>query len=252
MAAEEKDYTELLRRRALKHLIYGFVLNGVLRPLTRRFFDVRIEGAEHIPGRSCVIATHHCLSFDWVMLGVVLPRKAHGWIDQEVLRRVPRFGAALELICVNTDGGAESRKDYRVTREISRAWLEHTDELVVTVTDGPSKHLVGPDGRITPLPERPNHSGAASLGHEVNVPVVPCATWIPACHQAELFESKGIRGDLRYLERHRRIPYYCAFLEPVTAAAFRSRREMRDEIRRRQLAGYARLAEQHERAEPGA
>jgi hypothetical protein len=142
---------------------------------------------------------------------------------------------------VNTGGGPSSRNDYRTTKSISTTWLENTNEFVVTVTDGPSKHSLREDGTILALAERPNLSGAASIGIEARVPVVPFSSWVPEEHARDLFCSKGVLADLKYLERHKRLPYLCEFSEPAGPLDFGSRREFRDEIRARQLRSYQRL-----------
>lgn len=245
MAAEMehvvKSYEHLLRRRGANFLVYAFVKNCVLGPLAKRFFDLHVYGREHIPEKSCVIATHHCLSFDWATMYVLLDRKAHGWIDAEVLSKVRFLGALGELISVTTRGGPDSMSDYRKTREISKMWLTNTDEFVVTVTDGPSKHSCHEDGTITGLAERPNLAGATSVAVAAKAPIVPYSSWIPDEHQQALFSSKGILADLRYLERNRKIPYVAEFCEPIDTSDASNRRNLRDEVRRRQLASNERL-----------
>lgn len=243
MGRDVNSHSELLRRRRFRHLCYQFTRRCLLKPLSRRYFDMHIAGRERIPDEPCVIATHHCLSFDWAVMGALLERKAHGWIDADVFAKVRVLASLLELISVNTQGGPTSKDDYRTTKETSRTWLENTDELLVIVTDGPSKHCVHPDGRIMRIAERTSHSGAASVAAEANVAVVPYASWVPGPHGQELFLSKGIVGDLRYLERHRRVQYWGEFGEPLRPADIAGRHELRDEIRRRQLATWERLRE---------
>ena len=244
MTSGNDNYADLLKRRGINFLLYNILRHCILKPLANRYFDIHIQGKERIPDRSCVIATHHCLSFDWAIMGVVLKRKLHGWFDKEIVSKVKFLGSLAEIISVNTSGRLDSRNDYRITKDISRIWLENTNELVVTVTDGPSKHSLHQDGSITELAERPNRSGAASVAIEANVPVVPYSSWIPGEHTWELFSWKGIARSMKYLERHRRIPYFCEFSEPVTTFDFPTRQELRREIRKRQLDSYQRLKAQ--------
>ena len=241
MISGNDNYAELLKRREINFLLYNLLKRCILKPLANRYFDIHIQGKERIPDRSCIIATHHCLSFDWVMMAVILKRKPHGWIDKEIAGKVKFLGSLAEIISVNTSGKLDSRNDYRITKDVSRIWLEKTNELVVTVTDGPSKHSLRQDGSITKLAERLNRSGAASVAIETKAPVVPFSSWIPGEYERELFSWKGTARTLKYLERYRKIPYFCEFLEPVSTFDFPTRRELRREIRKRQLAGYQRL-----------
>jgi 1-acyl-sn-glycerol-3-phosphate acyltransferase len=235
------SHTGLLKRRWFRHLSYRFTRDCLIRPLGKRYFEMHISGRENIPEEPCVVATHHCLSFDWALLGFLLDKKAHGWIDTDIFGRVKGLASLLELIPVNTGGGPTSREDYRTTREISRMWLENTDEVLVIVTDGPSKHCIDADGGILPIAERPSHSGAAGVAAEADVAVVPYASWVPDPHGRALFSSKGVSRDLRYLERNRKIPYWGEFAAPIRPGDVAGRHELRDEIRRVQVATWERL-----------
>lgn len=241
MGRGHNSHRQLLKRRWFKRLLYQVTRGFLLRPLSRRYFDMHIVGRERIPDEPCVIATHHCLSFDWAVMGAILDRKAHGWIDADVFARVRTLASLLELISVNTGGGPISREGHRTTMETSGLWLENTDDFVVIVTDGPSIHCVHPDGAIMQLAERPSHSGAASVAAEANVAIVTYSSLVPDPHARELFLSKGIMGDLRYLERHRRIRYWGEFAEPLHPASVAGRHELRDKIRASQLATWERL-----------
>ncbi len=184
----------------------------VVSPLINRYLDIRAEGLNNIPDGPCIIVTHHCLYFDSSVIGVTLERKIHGWIDEDAFSKpgLKFLCNLLEQIPVKT-GGQASREDYRKTKEMSLMWLRNTNDLVGLTNDGASKYLFDENGNILDLSSRMNHSGAASLGMEANVPIIPTASWVPEKHQKELFVSKGLES-IRYMERNKRIPYLFLFL----------------------------------------
>ena len=238
---KDKNYQYLLRNRKIKIAFYFWFKKIVIGSVINRYLDIRAEGLNNIPDGPCIIVTHHCLYFDSSVIGVTLERKTHGWIDEDAfskpgLRFLCNF---LEQIPVKT-GGQASREDYRKTKEMSLAWLRNTNELVGLTNDGASKYLFDENGNIRDLSSRINHSGAASLGMEANVPIIPTASWVPEKHRKELFVSNGLKS-IRYMERNKRIPYLFFFSEPINPSEYQNKKDLKEDIRKRQLESYEKL-----------
>jgi 1-acyl-sn-glycerol-3-phosphate acyltransferase len=72
---------------------------NALRPLLRRWLDLRIEGQEHVPTAGAVLlASTHQSHADSLAIGTAVPRPAHFLGDRRLLswpvvgRRLPRLG----------------------------------------------------------------------------------------------------------------------------------------------------------------
>ncbi len=244
MADKRKiDYRYLLKNRKIKIAFYYWFKKRILGPVINRYLDIRAEGLNNIPDGPCIIVTHHCLYFDSSVIGVTLERKTHGWIDEDAFSKpgLRTLCNLLEQIPVKT-GGQASREDYRRTKEMSLMWLRNTDGFVGLTNDGASRYLFDENGNIKDLFSRMNHSGAASLGIEANVPIVPTASWVPEEHQKELFVSKGLKS-IRYMERNKRIPYLFFFSEPINPSEYRNKKDLKEDIRKRQLESYQKLSD---------
>jgi 1-acyl-sn-glycerol-3-phosphate acyltransferase len=240
-AVESRNYQHLLQNRGMKGLFYYWFRNTIACPLMNRWIDIRAEGLENIPAGPCIIVTHHCLYFDSSVIGNTLKRKIHGWIDEDAFSKpgVRLLCSLLEQIPVKT-GKRASRLDYKKTKEISHLWLRNTNDLVALTNDGASRYIIDENGHIKDLSSRMNHSGAASLGMATGVPIVPTASWISEKHQRELFVSRGLES-IKYLERNRKIPYLFYFSEPTNPSQYRSKKELKEDIRKKQIESYEKL-----------
>jgi 1-acyl-sn-glycerol-3-phosphate acyltransferase len=228
--------------RKIKIAFYDCILNIVVRPLVNRFLDIQAIGLENISKEPCIIVTHHCLYFDSSVLGVVIKRKIHGWIDEDAFSK-PGLGklcGLLEQIPVKT-GWQASREDYRKTKELSLMWLKNTHDLVALTNDGASRYLFDENNNILNLPFRMNHSGAASLAMDAGVPVVPTASWVPEKHQKELFVSRGL-DSIKYMERNKKIPYLFYFSKPLNPLEYKNKKDLKEDIRKNQLEAYQKLS----------
>ncbi|MCG2675758.1 1-acyl-sn-glycerol-3-phosphate acyltransferase [bacterium] len=239
--AKNKNYRYLLQSRKTKATFYYWLKKIVLCPLMIRWLDIRAEGLDNIPAGPCIIVTHHCLYFDSSVIGATLERKPHGWIDEDAFSK-----PGLRLLCsfheqipVKT-GRRFSREEYRKTKEMSHLWLRNTNEFVALTNDGASKYILDENGDIKGLSSRMNHSGAASLGIETGAPIIPVASWISEEHQRELFVSRGLKS-IRYLERNRKIPYRIFFSEPIHPSQYQNKKELKEDIRKRQMESYKKL-----------
>jgi 1-acyl-sn-glycerol-3-phosphate acyltransferase len=226
------DYESLGRNRRIKKAGYNLARN-VLGFLVRRGFDVKFEGQENLPDRSAMIATHHCVGFDWILNLMSTDKKCHGWFDESIVSRNSFVERFYELICVKTDNGVTT-DDFRRTKELSKYWLENSDDWVATVTDGPSKHCFYDDGKVMELKDRPLHSGFVDIASKTGAPIVPYACWIPEEHRQRLFASQGFWNDAKYLLRNRKIPYRGIFGEPLDPKDFKKGR-LKKLVREKQL-----------------
>ncbi|MFC1704016.1 lysophospholipid acyltransferase family protein [Candidatus Omnitrophota bacterium] len=235
------NYQYLLQNRKLKASFYYWFKKIVLCPLMNRWLDIRVQGLDDMPAGPCIIVTHHCLYFDSSVMGATLERKPHGWIDEDAFSKpgLRLLCSLLEQIPVKT-GRQASREDYRKTKEMSHLWLRNTDELVALTNDGASKYILDENGDIKDLSSRINYSGAASLGIETGVPIIPTASWVSEEHQRELFVSRGLKS-IRYLERNRKIPYRIFFSEPIHPSQYQNKKELKEDIRKRQMESYKKL-----------
>lgn len=240
-AVKNENYLYLLQNRKMKVAFYRWLTEIVLCPLMNRWLDIRVEGLDNIPAGPCIIVTHHCLYFDSCVIGTTLERKTHGWIDEDAFSKpgLRLLCSLLEQIPVKTDKRA-SREDYRKIKEMSLLWLRNTNELVALTNDGASRYILDKNGNIKGLSSRMNHSGAASLGLEVGVPIIPTASWVSEEHQRELFASRGLKS-IRYLERNRKIPYLIFFSEPINPSKYQNKKELKEDIRKRQMESYKKL-----------
>ncbi len=239
---KDKNYQYLLQNRTIKIIFYQGVKTRIAAPLINRYLDVQPEGLNNIPNGPCIIVSHHCLYFDSSVIGVTIGRKIHGWIDEDAFSK-PGLGPLcnlLEQVPVKT-GGQASREDYRRTKEMSIMWLKNTNDLVALTNDGASRYLFDENGNILDLSSRINHSGAASLGMEANVPIVPTAAWIPEKHQKKLFVSKGMES-IRYMERNKKIPYRFYFSEPINPSDYSNKKDLQKDIRERQIEACKKLS----------
>jgi 1-acyl-sn-glycerol-3-phosphate acyltransferase len=143
---------------------------GVLHPLFRLFFRLRVIGAERVPESGpAVVAANHVSILDGLILGVAVGSRR---------RRMVRFLAAAEVFRPQAVGWFLRRLGQIPIRR-GQGDTGALDEAVATVRSGA---LVGifPEGRVNPdegltLPR--GRSGIARLALGAGVPVVPVAVW---------------------------------------------------------------------------
>ena len=236
-----KRYKYLLKNRQKRIALYFWFKKGFVGRVLNNFIDIRTSGLENIPEGPCIIVSHHCLYFDSAVIGYSLPRKTHGWIDEDAFSKpgLKLLCALLEQIPVKT-GGQASREDYKKTKELSLLWLRNTNEIVGLTNDGASKYLFDENGKIMDIYSRPNHSGAASLAMDANVPVIPAAARIHEKHQKKLFVSHGFKSII-YMGKNRRIPYLLSFCKPIKPADYKNKKDLKEAIRKSQLESYEKL-----------
>jgi 1-acyl-sn-glycerol-3-phosphate acyltransferase len=137
------------------------VANG-LRPILRRWLDLRIEGVEHVPtGGPVILAGTHQSHADSLAIGTAVPRPTHYLGDRRLMSWpvvgpwLPRMG----MVPLNRGGGDAAAMGVL-------AQLLDTGACVVIYPEGSRSR----DGRVHRL-----RSGLARLAAATQVPVVPVA-----------------------------------------------------------------------------
>lgn len=135
---------------------------GALRPFLRRWLDLTVEGAEHVPTAGAVLlASTHQSHADSLAIATAVPRPAHFLGDRRLLawpvvgRRLPQLGM------VPLDRGEGDAKAMGVI-----ARLLEDGACVVIYPEGSRSR----DGRVHRL-----RSGLSRLAAAGRIPVVPVA-----------------------------------------------------------------------------
>src|SRR6266404_3622798 len=139
------------------------LVRGACAPVLRRLFDLRVEGAEHLPASgSFILAANHHNYLDGVVLGVALPRPISFLVMPRVFRASPlhplfhrRIGS-IPVSLERPDPGAMKRT-LRVLED---------GGVVGIFPEGPFSR----EGRLVP-----GQPGVAMMALRAGVPVVPAA-----------------------------------------------------------------------------
>ena len=189
--------------------------------MLRRLFDLRVEGAEHLPAAgSFILAANHHNYLDGVVLGVAVPRPIAFLVMPRVYRATPlhpplhrRIGS----IPVNLE-----RPDPGAIKRVLRAL--DAGRVVGIFPEGPFSQ----EGRLVP-----GQPGAALIALRAGVPIVPAA--IEGTYEA-------LRARRFYVPRRR--PLSVRFGAPLVFDRPRHRpiaRAEREEVTRRIMSEIAAL-----------
>jgi 1-acyl-sn-glycerol-3-phosphate acyltransferase len=133
-----------------------------LRPVLRRWLDLRVEGVEHVPTAGPVLlASTHQSHADSLAIGTAVPRPTHFLGDRRLLSwpvvgpRLPRLG----MVPLNRGEGDQGAMDVLVR-------LLATAACIVIYPEGSRSR----DGKVHRL-----RSGLARIASAASVPVVPVA-----------------------------------------------------------------------------
>ena len=133
-----------------------------LRPILRRWLDLRVEGEEHVPTAGAVLlASTHQSHADSLAIGTAVPRPTHFLGDRRLMswpvvgRRLPRLG----MVPLNRGEG-----DLAAMEVV--AGLLARDACIVIYPEGSRSR----DGRVHRL-----RSGLSRIAALTQVPVVPVA-----------------------------------------------------------------------------
>ena len=251
------DDERLVRNRIGRKLFYNTWRYGFFAPLARMCLDINggdkeKGGLENLPDRSCMLANHHCFSFDWMALCYLFDKKVHGWFDTRVFNPHKRFCELGELIPVRTqfaDARRELRGAYELVKKISKVWFDNTNEIVMANIDGPSELSIE-NGKVVELEERKMTPWPSNVvmdiyqdsvkrgGIREDIPILTYSAWVPEQHRDSLFVSHGLKQAMKYLFRNRKIPYFFQVSEPIYPSDFKNKRELAEEVKNRQIEGY--------------
>ena len=201
------------------------LVRGACAPVLRRLFDLRVEGAEHLPtSGSFILAANHHNYLDGVVLGVAVPRPIAFLVMPRVYRATPLhppLHRQIGSIPVNLE-----RPDPGAIKRVLRAL--DAGRVVGIFPEGPFSQ----EGRLVP-----GQPGAALIALRAGVPIVPAA--IEGTYEA-------LRARRFYVPRRR--PLSVRFGAPLVFDRPRHRpigRAEREEITRRimsEIAGLLRPA----------
>ena len=206
------------------------LVRGACAPVLRRLFDLRVEGAEHLPASgSFILAANHHNYLDGVVLGVAVPRPIAFLVMPRVYRATPlhpplhrRIGS----IPVNLE-----RPDPGAIKRVLRAL--DAGRIVGIFPEGPFSQ----EGRLVT-----GQPGAALIALRAGVPIVPAA--IQGTYEA-------LRARRFYVPRRR--PLSVRFGAPLVFDRPRHRtiaRAEREDVTRRIMSEIAGLL--HPASEPAA
>jgi 1-acyl-sn-glycerol-3-phosphate acyltransferase len=137
-------------------------VSDALRPLLRRWLDLRVEGQEHVPTAGAVLlASTHQSHADSLAIATAVPRPAHFLGDRRLLswpvvgRQLPRLG----MVPLNRGEGDAAAMDVL-------AELLADAACIVIYPEGSRSR----DGRVHRL-----RSGLSRIAAAMAVPVVPVA-----------------------------------------------------------------------------
>lgn len=135
---------------------------NALRPILRRWLDLRVEGQEHVPTAGAVLlASTHQSHADSLAIGTAVPRPTHFLGDRRLMgwpvvgRRLPSLG----MVPLNRGEGDQAAMGV-VTELLARS------ACIVIYPEGSRSR----DGRVHRL-----RSGLSRIAAATQVPVVPVA-----------------------------------------------------------------------------
>jgi len=141
-----------------------WIVKGLLTPLFRFFFRVRVEGLEHLPASGGVIlAGNHLAVFDSFFLPLVLRRRITFVAKAEYFedKKTAWFFRAVGQIPIKRGGGSASQRALESAKEVLDA-----GGLFGIYPEGTRS----PDGRLYK-----GHTGVARLALQCKTPVVAVA-----------------------------------------------------------------------------
>jgi 1-acyl-sn-glycerol-3-phosphate acyltransferase len=199
------------------------------RPVGRRLFRLRIEGAEHVPqSGGAIIAANHLSFFDSIALSLALPRRVNFVGKAEYLDswKTRRLFPALGMIPINR---TSPRHAYEALETAAK--VVESDQLLAVYPEGTRS----PDGRLGG-----GHNGVGHLSLTTGAAIIPA----------------GIVGTDRIQPRGSRLPRpfrraVIRFGPPIQPRAYDgNRRERRRYITNDVMSAIGRLSGQAVLPEP--
>src|SRR5437763_8141179 len=141
-----------------------WLLKGILTPVLRFFYRVRVEGLEHLPrSGSAILASNHISFCDSIFLPLVLRRRVTFVAKAEYFDdpKTAWFFRAVGQIPIRREGGSASAGALAAATDVLRS-----GELFGIYPEGTRS----PDGRLYK-----GKTGVARLAIANNVPIIPVA-----------------------------------------------------------------------------
>lgn len=239
-----------------RNAVLNFLKYGVAKPLAWTLLDYKIKGRENLPeDSSAVLACHHCIGIDGIILDALLPKKIHFLVQYENIfdRRWPKLARFFEQVPLQLE---EERRENGLNEAVEQCgeyYLADDKKFFGVMTDGPSKELKK-DGEILRLAERPNYGAAVRIAWRLNqiaqakkrapVPVVPIAIKVSDEIGNELWQwaSGKVWRNLGYIWKNRPVKYGAEIGKPFYTEDYKGRLvEMNRQIKLEQIRLHERL-----------
>lgn len=162
MTTERKSTRPKTRTRPKRYGVLQPAVAAVARPLFRFFWDITVEGIDHVPaGGPAILCPNHVSVFDSFVLPAILPRpivyvgKAEYLDDWKTAKLFPALG----MIPIDRRGGEHAEDALSASR---------------AVLDGGGLFGIYPEGtRSRSGKLHRGHTGAARLAVETGAPIIP-------------------------------------------------------------------------------
>ncbi len=158
----DRDFVRQRTHRSGRLRWLRVVVVGVLSPIARRLFRVRIEGDQHLPANGpAIIAANHLSFFDHIALAVSVGRRLSfvGKIDYLDSWKTRYLLPALGMIAVDRDNPRRALGALEQAAEVLQA-----DELFAIYPEGTRSR----DGSL-----HAGHTGVGQLSVDTGVSIVP-------------------------------------------------------------------------------
>ena len=143
-------------------MFYWFI-KGVLKPILKMLYDIRVEGLENVPKRgAAIIAANHLSFLDSFFIPLVIKRRKVTYLakaDYFKSWKTKWFFAGVGQISCQREGGSKSQQSLEIALEVLQ-----NDNLLGIYPEGTRS----PDGKLYK-----GRTGVARLALTSGVPVIP-------------------------------------------------------------------------------
>jgi 1-acyl-sn-glycerol-3-phosphate acyltransferase len=143
-----------------------WLIKGILKPLFRATYRVRVEGLEHVPKDGpAIIAANHLSFLDSFFIPLVIKRRKMTYLakaDYFKSWKTSWFFKSVGQISCEREGGEKSQQSLQIALEVLRE-----GKLLGIYPEGTRS----PDGLL-----HRGRTGVARLALAAGVPVIPCGT----------------------------------------------------------------------------
>jgi 1-acyl-sn-glycerol-3-phosphate acyltransferase len=146
-------------------VVYWFI-KGILKPLFRAIYRIRVEGLENVPKDGpAIIAANHLSFLDSFFIPLVIKRRKMTYLakaDYFKSWKTSWFFKSVGQISCEREGGEKSQQSLQIALEVLQ-----DGKLLGIYPEGTRS----PDGLL-----HRGRTGVARLALAANVPVIPCGT----------------------------------------------------------------------------